>query len=153
MAGKKPKPRGWTYKPGSPLLRGFDTRALFREDYLRRTRWLSEELNLLQVKVEKAKGKLSEREKQNRKIKKELREIERNREQRRFEGRLAGLRPPSKETVNVQLPWKAFFNLHRKYPKRVLDNIAHDRVLFTDGSVILQISFSPLGEPNHSVIH
>ena len=153
MAGKKPKPRGWAYKPGSPLTRGFDTRALFREDYLRRTRWLSEELTLMQVKLEKAKGKLSAREKQNRKIKKELREIQRNREQRRFEAKVAGWRPASKETVKVQLPWKAFFELHRKYPNRVLDNVNHDRVLFTDGAVILQISFSPLGQPSHFVIH
>ena len=34
------KHRGWCYKPGSSIIRGYDTSALFREDCLERIRQL-----------------------------------------------------------------------------------------------------------------
>lgn len=34
------KPRGWSYKPGTPDIRGYDTSALIREDCLERIRQL-----------------------------------------------------------------------------------------------------------------
>ncbi len=36
----QPKPRGWSFVPGKPIVRGYDTGALFREDCLERIRQL-----------------------------------------------------------------------------------------------------------------
>jgi len=30
----QPKPRGWSFVPGKPIVRGYDTGALFRDDCL-----------------------------------------------------------------------------------------------------------------------
>ncbi len=34
MIGGQPKPRGWSFVPGKPIIRGYDTGALFRKDCL-----------------------------------------------------------------------------------------------------------------------
>jgi len=34
------RPRGWFYKPGSSIIRGYDSSALFREDCLERIKHL-----------------------------------------------------------------------------------------------------------------
>ncbi len=34
MIGGQPKPRGWCFVPGKPIVRGYDTGALFRDDCL-----------------------------------------------------------------------------------------------------------------------
>jgi len=153
MAGNKPTPRGWSYKPGSPLVRGFDTSALFRQDYQLRTKWLSDGIADSQRKIQKTKGKLSDREKRNRRMKKELRAINRTQEQTQSVGALPRIRPGLMETVKVKMSRNAFFELRRKFPNRVQNNMNTGRVLFTDKSVILHIPFSPLGKTSNTLIH
>jgi len=34
MIRGQPKPRGWSFVPGKPIVRGYDTGALFRDDCL-----------------------------------------------------------------------------------------------------------------------
>ncbi|MEE8113463.1 MAG: hypothetical protein V3T23_03820 [Nitrososphaerales archaeon] len=34
MIRGQPKPRGWSFVPGKPIVRGYDTGALFRKDCL-----------------------------------------------------------------------------------------------------------------------
>ena len=36
----QPNPRGWCFVPGKPIVRGYDTSPLFREDCLERIRQL-----------------------------------------------------------------------------------------------------------------
>jgi len=38
-------PRGWSFRPGSSIIRGYDTSALFREDCLERIKHLQMEVN------------------------------------------------------------------------------------------------------------
>ncbi len=40
----QPKPRGWCFVPGKPIVRGYDTSALFREDCLLHIQHLQMEL-------------------------------------------------------------------------------------------------------------
>ena len=44
MIRGQPKPRGWSFVPGKPIVRGYDTGALFREDCLLRTQHLQMEV-------------------------------------------------------------------------------------------------------------
>lgn len=153
MAGKKPKPRGWTYKPGSRLIRGFDSGALFREDYLLRTQWLSDGTAESERKIKTTKAKLSNREKRRRRIKGRLKALKQTREQTSSSGAFPGRRPEVTETVKITMPWNAFFELRLKHPERVLNCMNTGRVLFTDGSVILQIPFSPIATTSNTLIH
>jgi hypothetical protein len=153
MGDNKPNPRGWSYKPGSPLIRGFDTSALFREDCLLRKKWLSDGIAESQRKIEKTKGDLSEREKRTRKIKKELRAINRSLERTQSVGALPRSGQGLLGTVKITMTWHAFSELRRKYPDRVLNNMNAGRVLFTDTSVILHVPFSALGKTADTTLH
>ncbi len=153
MANDQPNPRGWSYKPGSPPLRGFDTSALFREDRLLRNKWLSEGIAEYQRKIEKTKGELSEREKQIRGRKKELRAIKRAQEQSGSLKTLPKIRQGLMDTIKVTMTWHAFSELRRKYPDRVLDNMNTGRVHFTDRSVILHVPFRALGKTANTTLH
>ena len=54
MIRGQPKPRGWSYIPGSSIIRGYDTSRLFREDCLLRIHHLQAEVHadLKQMKQE-----------------------------------------------------------------------------------------------------
>jgi len=153
MASDQPNPRGWSYKPGSPPLRGFDTSALFRKDRLLRNKWLSDGIAESQRKIEKTKGELSEREKQILRMKKELRAIKRTQEQTGSVKTLLKIRQGLLNTIKVTMTWHAFSELRRKYPDRVLDNIKSGRVHFTDRSVILHVSFIALNKIADTTLH
>jgi len=45
MIRGQPKPRGWCFVPGKPIVRGYDTGALFREDCLLHIQHLQMELD------------------------------------------------------------------------------------------------------------
>ncbi len=45
MTRGQPKPRGWSFVPGKPVVRGYDTSALFREDCLERIKHLQLEVD------------------------------------------------------------------------------------------------------------
>ena len=62
---------GWSYKPGSSLIRGYDTSALFREDCLERIRQLQlevqadmQELALMKREYAAAEEQLRQRKKE-----------------------------------------------------------------------------------------
>ena len=64
MIRGQPKPRGWSFVPGKPIVRGYDTGALFREDCLERIKHLQMEVNadLKQMKQEeKERAAMEER--------------------------------------------------------------------------------------------
>ena len=50
--------RCWSYRPGSPIIRGYDTSALFRDDCLERIKYLQAEVDAsmkeIQLKKEHA---------------------------------------------------------------------------------------------------
>ncbi len=46
MIRGQPKPRGWCFVPGKPVVRGYDTSALFREDCLLRIQHLQMEVEV-----------------------------------------------------------------------------------------------------------
>ena len=152
MADKKNKHRGWSYKPGTPILRGFDTAALFTEDTLLRTKWLADGIAESERK-DRRKRKLSEREKRNRKIKKELRSIKQIHGPKDPIGALPKKEKAPTDTVKVKLTWRAFSELRRKYPDRVLDSMNTGRLLFTDRSVIMHVPFSALGKTAATTLH
>ncbi len=153
MAGNQPKPRGWSYVPGAPHIRGFDTSALFREDCRLRNKWISDGVAESQRNIEKTKGELSERAKQIRRMKKELGAINRTQGQTGSVRTLPRIGQGLMDTVKVIMTWHAFFELRRKYPDRVLDNMNTGRVLFTDRSVILHVPFSALGKTADTTLH
>ena len=153
MAGNQPKPRGWSYVPGAPHVRGFDTSALFRKDWLLRNKWISDGIAESQRKIEKTKGKMSEREKRTRRIKKELGAINRFLERTQSVGALPRIGQGLMDTVKVTMTWHAFSELRRNYPDRVLDNMNTGRILFTDRSVILHVPFSALGKTADTTLH
>jgi len=41
----QPKPRGWCFVPGKPIVRGYDTGALFRDDCLLHIQHLQTEVD------------------------------------------------------------------------------------------------------------
>ncbi len=45
MIRGQPKPRGWSFVPGKPIVRGYDTGALFRDDCLLHIQHLQMELD------------------------------------------------------------------------------------------------------------
>jgi len=45
MIHGQPQPRGWSFVPGKPIIRGYDSSPLFREDCLERIRQLQLEVN------------------------------------------------------------------------------------------------------------
>ena len=134
-------------------MRGFDTSVLFREDCLLRNKWLSDGIAESQRKIQKTKGKLSEREKRIRRMKKELGAINRTQGPIEPVRALPRIGQGLMDTVKVRLTWHAFSELRRKYPDRVLDNMNTGRVLFTDRFVILHISFCALGKTADTTLH
>ncbi len=153
MAGKKRPRRGWSFKPGSPLKRGFDTPQLFKKDSLERLKWLSEGIATSKRQLTKAKKELSEKEKRFKELRKSLGAMNRTRGKiepvlslpKRGKGPL--------DTVMVNMTWPEFSELRRKYPSRVLENINTGRVLFNDGSVTLHIPFRAFSRPAEVTLH
>jgi len=45
MIHGQPQPRGWSFVPGKPIIRGYDSSPLFRENCLERIRQLQLEVN------------------------------------------------------------------------------------------------------------
>jgi len=134
-------------------MRGFDSSHLYREDALERNKWLSDGIAKSQRKIQQTKGKLSEREKRIRRMKKELGTINRTQGPIEPVRALPRIGQGLMDTVKVRLTWHAFSELHRKYPDRVLDIMNTGRVLFTDRSVILHIPFCDLGKTADTTLH
>jgi len=134
-------------------MRGFDSSHLYREDALERNKWLSDGIAESQRKIQQTKGKLSEREKRIRRMKKELGTINRTQGPIEPVRALPRIGQGLMDTVKVRLTWHAFSELHRKYPDRVLDIMNTGRVLFTDRSVILHIPFCDLGKTADTTLH
>ncbi len=68
----QPKPRGWCYPPGSSIIRGYDTSALFREDCLERIRQLQLAFEADMKRVRQAEKEYAAAEEQLRRRKKEF---------------------------------------------------------------------------------
>jgi len=66
------KPLGWSYKPGSSIIRGYDSSPLFREDCLERIRQLQLEVNVDLKQMEQGKKELAATEERLRQRKKEF---------------------------------------------------------------------------------
>ena len=67
----QPKPRGWCFTPGSSIIRGYDTSALFREDCLERIKHLQVEIDANMKRVKQAEKEYAAAEEQLRRTKKE----------------------------------------------------------------------------------
>jgi len=65
-------PRGWCYPPGSTIIRGYDTSALFREDCLERIKHLQVEVDANMERIKQAEKEYAAAEEQLRKRKKEF---------------------------------------------------------------------------------
>ncbi len=73
MAGNPPKPRGWSYRPGASIIRGYDTPALFREASLERIKYLTNQIRESQRRIEKLKSALSKGAQRIRQLSKNIR--------------------------------------------------------------------------------
>ncbi len=71
MIRGQPKPRGWSFVPGKPIVRGYDTGALFREDCLLHIQHLQIEVEADMKRI-KAEKKYAAAEEQLRQCKKEF---------------------------------------------------------------------------------
>lgn len=60
----QPKPRGWSFVPGEPVVRGYDTGALFREDCLIHIQHLQKELKADMERIKQAEKEYAAAEKQ-----------------------------------------------------------------------------------------
>jgi len=67
------RPHGWSYKPGSSIVRGYDTSALFREDCLERIKHLQLEVDASMKVLERLKKQHAATEEPIRKLKREFR--------------------------------------------------------------------------------
>jgi len=67
----QPKPRGWSFVPGKPIVRGYDTGALFREDCLLHIQHLQAELDADMKRIKQAEKEYAAAEEQLRRTKKE----------------------------------------------------------------------------------
>ncbi len=67
----QPKPRGWSFVPGNPIVRGYDTGALFREDCLLHIQHLQMELDADMKRIKQAEKEYAAAEEQLRRTKKE----------------------------------------------------------------------------------
>ncbi len=68
----QPKPRGWCFVPGKPIVRGYDSSALFREDCLERIRQLQLAFEADMKRIKQAEKEFEAAEEQLRKRKKEF---------------------------------------------------------------------------------
>ena len=66
------KPHGWSYKPGSSIIRGYDSSPLFREDCLERIRHLQLEVNADMREMARMKKEYAATEERLRQRKKEF---------------------------------------------------------------------------------
>jgi len=64
--------RGWFYKPGSTIIRGYDSSPLFREDCLERIRQLQLAFEANMKRVKQAEKEYADAEEQLRRRKKEF---------------------------------------------------------------------------------
>jgi len=71
MIRGQPKTRGWSFVPGKPVVRGYDTSALFREDCLARIKHLQMELEADMKRIKQAEQEYAAAEEQLRRMKKE----------------------------------------------------------------------------------
>jgi len=63
---------GWSYKPGAPIIRGYDSSPLFREDCLERIRQLQLEVNADMKELARMKREFAATEERLVKLKKEF---------------------------------------------------------------------------------
>ena len=71
MIRGQPKPRGWSFVPGKPIVRGYDTGALFREDCLLHIQHLQMEVEADLKQMEQGKKELAAIEERLKRMKKE----------------------------------------------------------------------------------
>jgi len=71
MIRDQPKPRGWCFVPGKPIVRGYDTGALFREDCLLHIRHLQMEVDASMERIKLGEKELAAIEERLRRTKKE----------------------------------------------------------------------------------
>jgi len=64
--------RGWSYKPGSTIVRGYDTSAVFREDCLERIKHLQMEVDADLKELARMRREYATAEEQLRQRKKEF---------------------------------------------------------------------------------
>jgi len=64
--------RGWSFVPGKPVVRGYDTSQLFREDCLERIKHLQMEVNADLKQMEQGKKELATIQEQLKRMKKEM---------------------------------------------------------------------------------
>jgi len=76
MISGQPKPRGWSFVPGKPIVRGYDSSPLFREDCLERIRQLQLAFEDDMKRVKQAEKEYAAAEEQLRQRKKEFGWIE-----------------------------------------------------------------------------
>jgi len=72
MIGGQPKPRGWPFVPGKPVVRGYDTSRLFCEDCLLRIQHLQAEVDADLKKIKQAEKEFAAAEEQLGRRKKEF---------------------------------------------------------------------------------
>ncbi len=72
MPRGQPTPHGWCFVPGKPVVRGYDTSALFREDCLERIKHLQAELDADMKEMEQGEKELLAIEERLKRMKKEM---------------------------------------------------------------------------------
>ena len=145
--------RGWSYKPGASIIRGFDSLALLREDGEDRINWLADKIAEAQSKIEKAKREVFEGEQRITRVKKDLGIVERAQKQTESGAYLSSTGQGLLEPVKVKLTWHAFSEIRDKYPNRVQNDMNAGLVVFTDGSVTLYVPTIALGRTAHTTLH
>ncbi len=53
-----PKPRGWSFVPGKPIVRGYDTGALFRDDCLLHIQHLQAEVDASMERIKQGDNEI-----------------------------------------------------------------------------------------------
>jgi len=71
MASTQPKPRGWSFMPGKPVVRGYDSSPLFREDCVERIKHLHREVEADMRELARMKREYAATEKRLKRMKKE----------------------------------------------------------------------------------
>ena len=74
MASGQPKPRGWSFKQGAPIIRGYDTPALFRHASLERVKYLANQVRDSQRRIEKLNSELAKGAQRIRQLSKDIRQ-------------------------------------------------------------------------------
>jgi len=72
MIRGQPKSRGWSFVPGKPIVRGYDTGALFRDDCLLHIQHFQMELEADMKRIKQTEKEYAAAEEQLRKRKKEF---------------------------------------------------------------------------------